>query len=209
MTLTSVVDWLRELPPWTVYLVVFFAGFGEYVLPVLPGDTFVLGSAVLVTAFGWSLPVMFVTVVASNVAGAYVTYLVGHKLRASGRLDTLAPSRQRALTAVLALVDRYGLVVVALNRFFPGIRSAFFVAAGTAGLPLGRVLGLAALGGALWNALLIGIGWAAGQNLSLIESTVSRLGLVLILGVAALLLGVTWAVRGALRDDPDANQGSR
>lgn len=192
---------LRELPPWTVYTVVFLGGFGEYVLPVLPGDTVVVGGAVLVTAFGWSLPAMFVVVVASNIAGAYATYLLGEKLRTSGRLDTLAPPRRAALDAVLGLVDRYGLVVIALNRFFPGIRSAFFVAAGAAGLPLGRVLALAALGGALWNALLIGIGVLAGKNIAWFEATVSRLGIVLVVGVFALLGAAGWAVARALRDD--------
>lgn len=201
MTLESVVASLRELPPWTVYGVVFLAGFGEYVLPVLPGDTFVVGAAVLVTAFGWSLPAMFAVVVASNVAGAYATYLLGEKLRTSGRLDALAPPRRVALDAVLRLVDRYGLVVIALNRFFPGIRSAFFVAAGAAGLPLGRVLALAALGGALWNALLIGIGTLAGKNIAWVETTVSRLGMGLVVGVVALIGAVVWGVTRAVRDD--------
>ena len=204
MTLESAVAWLRELPPWTVYTVVFLAGFGEYLLPVLPGDTLVVASAVLVTAFGWSVPAMFAVVVASNVAGAHATYVVGQKLRASGRLDTLAPPRQRALAAVLALVERYGLIVIALNRFFPGIRSAFFVAAGSAGLPLGRVLTLAGLGGALWNAVLIGIGVAAGRNIEAVESAVSRLGTVLVALVVLLVGGLLWVATRAMRDDQGA-----
>ena len=204
MTLESAVAWLRDLPPWTVYSVVFLAGVGEYVLPPLPGDTVVVASAVLVTAFGWSLPAMFAVVVASNVAGAYATYAFGRQLRASGRLDTLAPARQRALATVLSLVERYGLVVIALNRFFPGIRSAFFVAAGTAGLPLGRVLVLAALGAALWNALLLGLGAAAGHNVAAIESTLSHVGTVLVGLVAVLVLALAWVVGRAMRD-----QGAR
>lgn len=209
MTLESAVAWLRELPPWTVYTVVFLAGFGEYVLPVIPGDTLVVASAVLVTAFGWSVPAMFTVVVASNVAGAYATYKLGEKLRATGRLETLTPPRRRALAAVLALVERYGLVVIALNRFFPGIRSAFFVAAGSAGLPLGRVLALAGLGGALWNAVLVGIGVAAGRNIAAVESAVSRLGLALVVLVVSLVAGLLWVVRRALRDEPSADQGAR
>ena len=60
--------------------------------------------------------------------------------------------------------QRWGIWLIAANRFFPGIRAFFFVAAGMAGYSFWPVMGLALLSAVLWNLLILGIGIYVGAE---------------------------------------------
>jgi membrane protein DedA with SNARE-associated domain len=94
----------------------------------------------------------------------------------------------------VAKFHRHGAAYLVLNRFLPGIRSLFFVAAGLAEMRPGAVLGYSALSAALWNLGLIGIGSALGANFETLLAWVERYTLaawLVIGGVALLWIGRT------------------
>lgn len=64
----------------------------------------------------------------------------------------------------LKLFDRHENLLVLFGRAVPTVRSLISVPAGVKRMPLGRFLTLTALGTALWNALLLYAGTAAGRN---------------------------------------------
>ena len=146
--------------------VLFVSSMVEYVFPPFPGDTVTLFGAFLAAAEGWSVPLVFAAVTAGSLAGAALDYALGRRL-ARTPVEELTGRRRRArerLGPILERFERHGAAYVAINRFLPGVRALFFVAAGMARLPLGKVLAWGALSAAAWNALIIAAGFALGEN---------------------------------------------
>ncbi len=144
----------------------------EYVVPPFPGDTITLLGAILITGYGWSWWAIFSAVVAGSMAGSLIDYWVGRRLRARPRRGNAA--RWASLDRVVARFERHGAAYLIVNRFLPGIRALFFVAAGLAGMPLRRVLLFGGLSVALWNGLLILLGAALGANLDSLTRLMRR-----------------------------------
>ena len=81
-------------------------------------------------------------------------------------------------------MQRHGAVLLVINRFVPGVRALFFVAAGLAGLPLRAVVGWSVVSSLLWNAALVAVGTWVGWN-------VDRMGPALVIvAAAAIAVGV-------------------
>jgi membrane protein DedA with SNARE-associated domain len=164
----------------------------EYLFPPFPGDTVTLAGAVLARLGDWSIPLVFTTLLAGNLAGAMADYLVGRLLGPKRLLKMKRFAGQAAaLNKVLTGFRRYGPALLVVNRFLPGIRALFFVAAGMAGLKPLPVFLYAGLSAALWTALLLGAGFLVGDNLPLLETLFARyfqvVWVVIIVGAAILL----------------------
>ena len=171
----------------------------EYVFPPFPGDTVTLFGAFLAATEGWSVPLVFAAATLGSVAGAAIDYAVGRGL--AGKEEADLPGRLRwaraRLDPLLERFARHGAAWVAVNRFLPGIRALFFVAAGMARLPAWKVIAWGAVSAAAWNALVIGAGLAVGSNwdflLGLLRTYTTAAWIVVGSVVAGLI--VRWAVR--------------
>lgn len=167
----------------------------EYVFPPFPGDFVTVLGAVLVTGYGWSFPLVLAAVMVGSIAGTLTAHEVG---------VVLARRRKKPRPLVDALVarfERHGPVYMMLNRFLPGIRALFFVAAGLAGIPRRKVMLYGGLSALLWNLGLMALGLTLGANLDHLESIVERYTLV-VWGVIAVIV-LVWIVRWRLRSRAD------
>lgn len=189
MSLAELLADIREWPPAVTYGALLFGAFIEYVFPPFPGDTIVVAGAVLVSAFEWSLWPVLALVTAGSVAGALLDWRVGRWLAASGRLERLRPAWRDALDGIVRQFESRGAWYLVVNRFVPGIRALFFVAAGIAGLRLGRVAAWSAVSALAWNALLLAAGFAVGTNVDELEELVGSYTLVV-----WILVGVVLAI---------------
>ena len=79
-----------------------------------------------------------------------------------------------AVQRVVAGFERHGALYLTINRFLPGIRAFFFVAAGMARLSIWRVAFWGGLSAILWNLLVIGAGYALGGNLERLQALFAR-----------------------------------
>lgn len=160
----------------------------EYVFPPFPGDTITLLGAVLITGYGWTWWAITGAVVAGSLVGAYADYWLGLRLRARPRRPEHA-ARWAAIDRVVARFERHGPAFLILNRFVPGVRALFFLAAGLAGMRRRDVLLYGGLSVALWSALIIALGATVGANLESLERWVRRYTAVvwILLGAIALL----------------------
>ena len=138
----------------------------EYVFPPFPGDTVTLFGAFLCATEGWSVGLVFAVVTGGSMLGASLDYLLGRRLARTPPEELTGRKRKarEKIGPLLAKFERYGAFYVVINRFLPGIRALFFVAAGMARLPFSRVLLFGALSAAAWNALIIAAGFAVGSN---------------------------------------------
>ena len=181
----------------------------EYVFPPFPGDVVTLFGALLVTRFRWSIAAVFASVLAGSAVGSTIDFYAGVWMRQryeQGRF-LKRPATRRLVERVLDSFRRHGEVYVALNRFLPAVRAVFFLAAGMAGLRVGRVLFFSMVSAAAWNALLIGAGYAVGGNWDRIKDLFRSYSVVvwILLGAVAVALFVRWLIRRRAR--PPAKSG--
>jgi membrane protein DedA with SNARE-associated domain len=201
LDLETVIIALQDVPMWAAYLALFAGAFGEYVFPPVPGDLIVVAGAVLVAVLGWPVLPVFLLVTLGAVLGAVVDYGVGRWIDNTGRLEGLAPKKQKAIALLRDRFARYGAAYLVVNRFLPGIRGFFFVAAGIARLKLGAVALYATLGAVAWNVLLFGLGYGLGRNLETLERVIVRHGTVMGIVVAIVLSVVAYRTWRAVNEE--------
>ncbi|WP_428266328.1 DedA family protein [Haliangium sp.] len=171
-------------------LVIAAAALIEYILPPFPGDTVTLFGSVLITAYDWSFWGVFGAVMVGSVAGSMAAFYAGRRWRARRARSS---RRHPSLDRLVAKFHRHGAAYLIINRFLPGIRSLFFVAAGLAEMKPRAVVAYSALSAALWNLGLIAIGSALGANFDTLLAWVRKYTLAAWILIAAVI--VLWVAR--------------
>jgi membrane-associated protein len=146
-------------------LLLFVASFLEYVFPPVPGDLVAVLGAWYATHGGLSWTVLFVSLTLGATAGTAFDWRLGVWLgaRLEGRAAVGRLDRDR-LEKFERAYRRWGGLLLVVNRFLPGVRAFFFVAAGAARIPLWKVLLYGGVSAALWNVLLLGAGALLAKN---------------------------------------------
>lgn len=142
----------------------------EYVFPPFPGDTITLFGAFLITARQWSFAGVFLATLAGSAAGAMADFALGVWIAKRGDKKEQTSATREKLNRLLGKFKQHGELYIVINRFLPGIRALFFVAAGMARMRPWRVLLWAVVSAALWNLMLIAIGSALGANFEALSS---------------------------------------
>lgn len=188
----SLLDWLHAMGDATnapVVLVMLAAAAAiEYIIPPFPGDSITLLGGVLVSAFDWCAPLVFGSVMLGSVTGSLVAFALGRRL--IHKHPSLAAGDNK-LARLVAQFRRRGTWFLLLNRFMPGIRPLFFVAAGLAGMSTRRVALLSTVSAGLWNLLIMAAGAAIGDNLPRLEQLLrdySTVAWIVLVTVGALIL---------------------
>ncbi len=195
MELSTSVDYLVQAGELPALFVLFFSSIIEYIFPPFPGDTISLGGAVLASAGGWNILLIFAGLTAGSTVGAYLDYLFGRQIvkgRISSRLNTRLQN-SRGLEKVRRGYEKWGVALIVVNRFLPGIRAMFFVGAGMARMKALPVVFFAFISAAAWNVLILYLGALLADNIGQLERLMTNYFHVVWVALAAL--GVYWAVR--------------
>ena len=125
-----------------------------------------------------------------------------------GLAARIGQERASAMLARIPLVDRddvdraslwfarHGRSAVFFGRLVPGVRSLVSLPAGAQRMPLPRFVAYTAAGSLVWNALLVGGGYALGTQWDKVEAYAGWLDWMLI---AALVLVVGWLAARRIR----------
>ena len=127
---------------------------------------------------------------AGSVVGAWILYLLGARLgpdRAAAALARLPLVDREDVDRAAARFARHGEWAVLVGRLVPGVRSLISLPAGTARMGPVRFTVLTVLGSLVWNALLIGAGYALGTQYRLVERYTHVLDQVVLAAVVALV----------------------
>ncbi|HET7826729.1 MAG TPA: DedA family protein [Anaeromyxobacter sp.] len=184
-------------------LVLFFATLVEYVFPPFPGDLLVVLGAWYAVEGALSWPATFASVTAGALVGAWIDYRIGVVVgrRLEGRLAARSGLSAERLARFEASYRRWGDLLLVVNRFFPGIRAFFFIAAGASRIPLAKVLLYGGISAALWNALLLAGGALFAKNaaefVALFERYTRVAWTVVIVGAVVAVAVVLWRRRRA------------
>jgi len=177
---------------WAYALVVFASGV-EYVFPPLPGDTVALFAVALAARaqLHWLLVYCSMTVgaLAGGIAAwAFGIWLANHEDQWPGFLKK--PTATRALDAVRRGYARHGPMYLAANRFLPALRAFFFVGAGLSRMSAGAVVLYGGLSALVWNAILLGVGYAVGSNWEVLSDLASRYTVAALILVVVVVVGI-------------------
>ncbi len=156
----------------------------EYVFPPFPGDTVVLFGAILVGAYGWNLAAVFTVVMIGSVIGSMAAFYFGARL-AARRERKGKPVDETALDKLIGKFKRWGPYYLILNRFLPGFRAVFFVAAGMSGMRPRHVLIWGSLSALLYNIALFTAGILVGANFDKLK------------GLASTWMAIVWITIGS------------
>lgn len=207
--LSSVSGWLAAHEGPVAYLVLGLSAMLEYLVPPLPGDTIALFGVSLASSAGWSPWLIYAALNAGAIAGGQIAYYAGRWFGPRHRRPRFLRSKraERELDRVIQLFRERGAIALALNRFVPAFRSVFFVGAGIAELPALSVLGWGTLSALLWNALVVGVGYALGATFGALEQGM-RIYAGIAIVVALVMLGVwMWSRRARIpRGFPHASE---
>jgi len=156
----------------------------EVVLP-LAGFTASQGNMNLIAAFLWAT--------AGSVVGAYLLYWLGAVIGAN-RLRRIADwmwlVEVEDVDKSLHWFDKYGKLSILLGRLIPGVRSLISIPAGIDRMNVLSFGLFTLLGSAVWNALLIYLGFILGENWSQVADVIGQFSTVIKIVIAALIIWV-------------------
>ena len=190
--LQDILLYMSNLDPVLIYIVLFLFAFIENVFPPSPSDVVVVIGASLIasTTMGY-MPVLFITSFGSSL-GFLLMYLVGkyggEKLILRGKLSFIT---EESLSKTDIWFNKWGYKLILANRFMPGTRSVISFFAGVYELEVLKTFILASISAFVWNAIIIYLGMAVGNNVEIIDyylSTYSLLGTVLTIIIILLFV---------------------
>jgi membrane protein DedA with SNARE-associated domain len=202
--LTDLVRWVIEVVHSLEYVGVFVLILaGSLYLPVpteltLPLFGFLIGNGRL------SFVPVLLAATAARVCAALVLYSVGYRLKEARLRRVIEPFERSKLLFVSdfetasAVFERHGGKAILLGHLIPGVGALVSVPAGLKRMPVrGRFLGYTILGCSIWNASLIGLGWALGGRWRIVEVFTSFVGGAVLVVLIAAAVWFFWRRRKA------------
>ncbi|HZB09929.1 MAG TPA: DedA family protein [Rubrobacter sp.] len=204
--LTDLVRWVIDVVHSLGYVGVFVLILaGSVYLPVpteltLPLFGFLIGNGRL------SFVPVLLAATAARVCAALVMYAVGYRLR-EARLRRVIKHFERSKVLFVSDFDRasavfehHGGKAILVGHLIPGVGALVSVPAGLKRMPVRwRFLGYTILGCSIWNASLIGLGWALGGRWRIIEVFTSFVGSAILIILIAATVWFFWRRRKAHR----------
>jgi membrane protein DedA with SNARE-associated domain len=172
--------------------------FLENLVPPIP-STVVLPPAGFLAGRGYlQFPWLLAAATGASVVASLVFYGLGrwlgdervrHFIDRFGRWLLL---RQADVDRAEGWFDRHGGVSVLVGHLLPFGRGLIAIPAGVAGMPIVTFVPFAAIGSAIWNAAMIGLGWALGWQWERVGQYVEVVGWPIALALAAAAAWFFW-----------------
>ncbi|MCJ7596842.1 MAG: DedA family protein [Desulfobacterales bacterium] len=164
---------LESLPDLLIYIFLGLSAFLENLFPPIPGDTVTAFGAFLVGAGKLDLMGVYIATTLGSLLGFLTLFWIGRWL---GRRFFVERDfrflKARDIVKAERWLVRYGYLLVALNRFLPGVRSAISLAVGITRLKVIWVALLAFISASVWNLIWILLGRALGAHWGVVEKTI-------------------------------------
>jgi len=167
---------LHSLPDFLIYLLLGVSAFVENIFPPIPGDTITAFGAFLVGTGKLNFVGVYISTILGSLLGFLCLFWFGGYL---GRRFFIEKDyrffKAKDLIKAEEWFGKYGYMLIAFNRFLPGIRSAISVAGGISRLKVIMVTVLAFISCAAWNLIWILSGYLLGSNWETFEARISAI----------------------------------
>jgi len=172
---------------------------GETVFPPIPSEAVLPLAGYLVEQGDFSYALVLLTSTAGSVLGAWVLYEAARRggRPFATRFLRFARLKPEKLDDAESWFARRGPLIVLFGRCVPGMRSLVSLPAGLLRMPRAQYLALTLVGSAVWNTVLVTVGYLLGSQWERVGDVVGPVSKPL---VAIAVLGVGgWLVWHGLR----------
>ncbi|SIR95351.1 DedA family protein [Williamsia sterculiae] len=200
--MSSILDHILTIPAVYVYLIVALLVFAEdaiFVGFVIPGETAAVIGGVDASRSHVSLTLMIVIVVVAAIAGDSVGFEIGKHLGPRVLEMRILQKHRTRLDKAQDFLARRGGWAVFLGRFVAFFRAVMPALAGIARMPYRRFLPFNALGGLVWGAGFVVLGYLAGNSYETVAKTAGR-GTAIAVAVIVIVGVIIWRVRTHLHE---------
>lgn len=206
--LGTVLDTILSAPSWVLLLVVGLVVFAEdalFIGFVLPGETAAILGGVAANLGHVPLPAVYAVVIAAAIIGDSVGFEVG-RIYGPKVLQLRMLDRHRGrIEDAQDFLRRRGGWAVFLGRWVAFFRAVMPALAGVSRMRYRTFLMFNALGGILWGAAVVTLGYLAGASYAKVEKTFGS-GVAIAVGIIVVVALVVWHVRRRRRDARRADQ---
>ncbi|MCP3784474.1 MULTISPECIES: DedA family protein [Micromonospora] len=139
----------------------------ESIIPPIPSEVVLAMAGYLAAEGRFNVVLIVLAATAGSLLGALVLYWLGAALgeeRLKRWLDHIPLVDRDDLEKADRWFERHGRWAVLIGRVVPVVRSLVSVPAGANRMPLGEFVLLTTLGSGVWNALIVGAGFALGSR---------------------------------------------
>lgn len=184
------IEIIKTVPWHYVLLIAFLLTFIENIFPPSPSDVLLMfmGSLISIGTVGF-FP-LFITSTLGSILGFLLMYWLGfkygNKIIKSNKLPFITKEN---LAKPEVWFKKYGYYIIVANRFLSGTRALISFFAGISELPIYKTTILSALSAALWNIILLLIGFEIGENIEQMNYILNIYGKILIPLIVVLILG--------------------
>jgi membrane protein DedA with SNARE-associated domain len=195
--LNGTLELIRNLDPIWIYAFAVLITFGENIFPPFPGDVILIFCGYL-SGLGrvhWLILLVFAY------CGSIVGFMILHSIGRALDYHVIQSRKLRwlpygAIEKVEQWFHRHGTIIILINRFLMGVRSAIALFSGMARIDRRVTFIFASISLMLWNAILILSGKFLGDNWKVILSVLYHyrrvLTVVIIAALLVLLLRYLW-----------------
>jgi len=197
--------WITSVMESYGYAGIFFLILLENIFPPIPSEIVLTVGGFMTTTTSLGIFGVIMASTAGSVAGAIILYYVGRWLSVE-RLEGVVEKygkwlrlKKQDLHKADAWFDRYGMWTVFFGRLIPVVRSLISIPAGMSGMRLKWFLLFTISGTLIWNAILVIVGAAVGENREAImrqlELYSNVVYVILIVGAVAAVWYFLWKRR--------------
>jgi membrane-associated protein len=175
------------------YLLLFaviFLETGFVVTPFLPGDSLLFAAGTFAALGSFEIALLFGLLFAAAVLGDTVNYWIGHTVGPRVFRVESRWFKREYLERTHAFYERHGGKTIFLARFLPIIRTFAPFVAGVGAMRYGRFLAYNVVGGFVWTAGFLALGYFFG-NIPVVRENFSLVVAAIIL-ISVMPMGYEW-----------------
>lgn len=189
------IGWLMQLPPYSIYGILFAIAYLENVIPPIPGDILiVLAGYLAAEGMILVLPVLALTTIGSVIG--FMTlfalgWLWGDEIKLKRHKFWLFKFvKMKYYARVKSWMRKWGQGVILANRFLAGTRTVISLTAGIAQTRVDYTIASSMVSSLLWNSTLLGIGWIIRENWDVIGRYFDIYGLAVFAFIVIVLISM-------------------
>ncbi len=161
----AIIRGISSLPTVIIYLFLCIGAFTENICPPVPGDTIIAFGAFLAGQNRLNFFIAYLCTTAGSLAGFMFVFWLGLHLGKRFFVDReYAFFKREDIVKAEKWLNRYGYLIILINRYIPGIRAVISITSGILRLSPMKVMIMALLGCATWNLLIMYVGLNIGSN---------------------------------------------
>ena len=194
------IKWLVDFVDHLGYFGIFIMTLIESTFVPIPSEVTMIPAGYLVQQGHMNFWWVFLSSVSGTVIGAYINYWIakhyGRKLFTKyGKYFMMTPQKLKKLEK---FYSQHGSLSTFIGRLLPGIRHYISFPAGLAKMNVAKFFIYTTLGGAIWMAILLVIGYKIGDNEGMVRQVLPVIQVV-IYGLIACFVALYFARRRRIR----------